>query len=193
MNQAQRNSANQQGGVQIIKNQLKSAKKLKLVLTSDGTGNQGNTNIIIFPGWAPGNPALAGNKPDGVHVTLTSAQITTVSAELIAYLQNVKLQITKMTISTSDTTLWNNGNMITIGKVDADGRVTETTDISFNDYKVNGGAQVSDTIVIDDHTFVTGGNFFMKISSMPVSSNITIMCDVAGSNDNATITARDNG
>ena len=177
-------------GVQILKNQLKPSGRLKLIITSDGTGNQSNQNILIFQSWTPGNAGIGANKPDGTHINITSPQLSSSVAEVQSYLQNVKMHITKMTISTSDTSNWNNGNMLTLGKVDADGRVTQANDVMFNDYKVSNGQTLNDTITIDDVDFTTGGNFFMKLGSLALNSSITIWFDVAGTNDNAVITAR---
>lgn len=141
-------------------------------ITSDGTGYNSNANLLLFPGWCPSNGIIASKLPDQTHITTTCTLSGTVS-EFLNYLLNVNLHVVRITVTTTDTANFVGTNKMTIGSIDGDGRVRDVADIMFNDYKVNNGTSVNDTLVIDDQKFITGGNFFMILTSLKLSTTMT--------------------
>lgn len=172
---------------QIIRNNINSLPELKVRIAT--TANGAKSNLLIFAGPVPtfASSRLTLTVPEQTECVLSS----TISAgnaggyvEFKQYLAQVGMLITYIRMITATTAIYDGS--LYICEMPPNG-IPNPEEIPLSPYaQTLGGGGYDKTLLINDRTFATTGNFFMYLSSMPASATLDIAFGIGSIGDSIT-------
>lgn len=190
LNQPAAQSAITGGAPAIVRNNLQALASFKVKVVSTAQGAE--TNLLIFPGPTPAwliakFTCVAPDQTDTTLSSTVSAGNATGYGEFKAYLANVGMYITSIRITTTDTTVFTSGSLF-LGEMPPNG-IAAPQEIILAQYTTGLGGGVDTSLVISDVQFVTSGNFFLYLSTLPASCTLNFEFVVGGIADSSTVNA----